>query len=142
MVTEHQKPLPNPLHRETSRPFWEAARRHELSLPRCRRCDRVFWYPREVCPHCLSSEIDWVAVSGRGRLHSYTVIHQPANPAFQPDVPYIYAMVELEEGPRLIANLVGCRPEEARIDLPLVAVYDDVTPEVTLVQFRPAAADA
>src|SRR6476659_5698198 len=133
MVAEYKKPLPNPLHQETSRPFWEGARRHELMLPRCTRCDRVFFYPREVCPFCLSSEIDWVQVSGRGHLHSYTVIHQPANPAFQADVPYIYAMVQLDEGPKIISNLVGCPPEDARIDMPVVAVYDDVTPEVTLV---------
>jgi uncharacterized OB-fold protein len=138
MVTDYRKPLPNPLHREASRPFWEAARRHELVMPRCRLCDRLFFYPREVCPVCLSAEIDWQRVSGRGRLHSYTVIHQPANPAFQADVPYIYALVQLEEGPRLIANVVQCPPAEARVDMPLVAVFDDVTPEVTLVKFRPA----
>ena len=136
MVTDYAKPLPNPLHRETSRPFWEAARRHELSMQRCRGCERLVFYPREVCPFCLSSELEWVTLSGRGRLHSFTVIHQPANPAFQPDVPYIYAMVELEEGPRIISNLVECAPAEARIDMPLEAIYDDVTPEVTLVKFR------
>ena len=140
MVTEYAKPLPNPLHRETSRPFWEAARRHELSMQRCTRCERLVFYPREGCPFCLSSELEWVTLSGRGRLHSYTVIHQPANPAFQPDVPYIYAMVELEEGPRIISNLVDCAPADARIDMPVEAIYDDVTPEVTLVKFRPARA--
>lgn len=138
MVAEYRKPLPNPLHRETSRPFWEAAGRHELVMPRCRRCDRLFFYPREVCPVCLAREIDWLQVSGRGHLYSFTVIHQPANPAFREDAPYIYALVQLNEGPRMIANLVDCPPDEARIDMPVVAVFDDVTPEVTLVKFRPA----
>lgn len=139
MVAEYQKPLPNPLHRETSRPFWEAAQRHELMMQRCAACGRVVWYPRELCPFCLSGELVWERLSGRGRLHSFTVIHQPANPAFQADVPYVYAMVELDEGPRMIANLVECPPDEARIDLPVTAVYDDVTADVTLVKFRPAA---
>ena len=138
MVAEYRKPLPVPLNPETSRPFWEAVKRHELVMPRCIRCDRLFFYPREVCPVCLSSDIDWVQVSGRGRLHSYTVIHQPANPAFRDDAPYVYALVQLDEGPRMIANLVDCPPEQAQIDMPLVAVYDDVTPDVTLVKFRPA----
>jgi uncharacterized protein len=138
MVAEYRKPLPNPLHRETSRPFWEGARRHELVMPRCRRCDRLFFYPREVCPVCLAGEIDWLQVSGRGHLYSFTVIHQPANPAFREDTPYIYALVQLAEGPRMIANLVDCPPEDARIDMRVVAVFDDVTPEVTLVKFRPA----
>ena len=138
MVSQYQKPLPAPLHRETSAPFWEAARRHELAMQRCEACGRLVWYPREVCSFCLSSRLAWETLGGRGRLHSYTVIHQPANPAFREDVPYIYAMVELDEGPRIIGNLIDCRPEEARIDMPVVAVYDDVTPEVTLVKFRPA----
>ena len=138
MVVEYRKPLPIPLNRETSRPFWEGAKRHELHMPRCRRCDRLFWYPREVCPVCLGADIDWVQVSGRGRLHSFTVIHQPANPAFRDDVPYIYAIVQLDEGPRLITNVVECPPEKVHIDMPLVAVYDDVTPDVALVKFRPA----
>jgi uncharacterized protein len=138
MVAEYRKPLPNPLNRESSLPFWEAAQRHELAMPRCTRCDRLFFYPREVCPVCLASDIDWVTVSGRGRLHSFTVIHQPANPAFRDDAPYIYAAVQLDEGPRMITNLVNCSPERARIDMPVIAVYDDVTPEVTLVKFQPA----
>jgi|SRR5579884_2142412 uncharacterized OB-fold protein len=138
MTSEYRKPLPNPLHRPASQPFWEAAKRHELVMPRCRRCDRLFFYPREVCPVCLQSDIDWVPVTGRGRLHSYTVIYQPANPNFRGDVPYVYALVQLEEGTRMISNVVGCRPEDVRIDMPLVAEFDDVTPEVTLVKFRPA----
>ncbi len=138
MAQEYRKPLPRPLHEETSRPFWEAARRHELVMPRCKRCSNLFFYPRELCPHCLSSDIEWQKVSGRGRLYSYTIIYQPGNPAFNADVPYIYAMVQLDEGPRIISNLVDCPIEEVRIDMPVVAVFDDVTPEWTLVKFRPA----
>ncbi|HXH21624.1 MAG TPA: Zn-ribbon domain-containing OB-fold protein [Dehalococcoidia bacterium] len=138
MTTEYRKPLPNPAHWPASKPFWEAAKRHELVMPRCRRCDKLFFYPREVCPYCLQSDIDWQQVSGRGRLYSFTVIHQPANAAFLDDVPYIYAMVQLDEGPRMISNLVDIAPAEAKVDMPVVAVFDDVTPEWTLVKFRPA----
>ena len=138
MTTEYRKPLPNPLHEEASRPFWEAAKRHELMLPRCRKCGQLFFYPRETCPVCLAADVDWEKASGRGRLYSFTVIHQPGNPVFTPETPYVYAMVQLEEGPRLISNLVDCRPEDAKVDMPVVAVYDDVTPEWTLVKFRPA----
>jgi uncharacterized OB-fold protein len=138
MAVQYQKPLPNPLERDTSLPFWEGARRHELMLPRCRRCDRPFFYPREVCPVCLSSDIDWIEASGRGRLHSFTVIHQPANAAFASDVPYIYALIQLDEGPRMISNLIDCAPADAYVDMPVVADFDDVTPDVTLVKFRPA----
>ncbi|HBD84749.1 MAG TPA: hypothetical protein DC056_12130, partial [Dehalococcoidia bacterium] len=72
------------------------------------------------------------------RLHSFTIIRQPANPVFIEDVPYIYAMVQLDEGPRMISTVVQCDIEDAEIDMPLVAVFDDITPEWTLVKFRPA----
>jgi len=138
MTAEYRKPLPNPLHWGTSKPFWEAAKRHELMMPRCKTCDRLFFYPREVCPHCLKSDLEWVKLSGMGRLHTFTVVHQPANAAFAPDVPYIYAMVQLDEGPRIISTLVDCPPQDARVDMRLTAVFDDVTPDWTLVKFRPA----
>jgi hypothetical protein len=82
--------------------------------------------------------MEWVPVSGRGRLHSFTIVYQPANAAFRDDVPYVYAVVQLDEGPRLVSNVVQCDPEALQVDMPLVAVFDDVTPEWTLVKFRPA----
>jgi uncharacterized OB-fold protein len=98
MTQEYRKPLPNPFHEETSQAFWEGTKRHELMMPRCRKCSHMFFYPREACPVCLSSDIEWQKVSGNGRLYSYTVIYQPANRQFNQDVPYIYAMVQLDEG--------------------------------------------
>ena len=136
-MSDYLRPLPNPLNWDASAPFWEAARRHELVMPRCRRCDRLFFYPREACPYCLSSDIDWCKVSGNGRLYSFTVIHRPAHRAFQAGTPYIYALVLLDEGPRLISNLVDCAPGDAIPDMPVAAVFEDVTPDWTLVKFRP-----
>jgi len=138
MATEYTKPLPTPLSPELTRPFWEAARRHELFMPRCTMCDYVFFYPRSECPRCLSTNLEWVKVSGRARLHSFTVVQQPANAAFRDDVPYVYAVVQLDEGPRLVSNIVQCDIDTLRVDMPLEAVFDDVTPEWTLVKFKPA----
>ena len=138
MATEYTKPLPRPLSPELTRPFWEAARRHELLMPRCTTCDYIFFYPRSECPRCLSTHLEWVKVSGRARLHSFTVVQQPANAAFRGDVPYVYAVVQLDEGPRLVSNIVQCDIEALRVDMPLEAVFDDVTPEWTLVKFKPA----
>ena len=137
-TAEYRKPVPVPLNVEFTRPFWEAAKRHELVMPRCKRCWHMFFYPREQCPLCFSAELEWVKVSGRGRLYTYTVVRRPANPAFNDDVPYVFALVELEEGPRMVSNVVECAIEAVKIDMPLVAVFDDVTPEWTLVKFRPA----
>jgi uncharacterized OB-fold protein len=139
MATAYSKPVPRPLSPELTRPFWEAAKRHELVMPRCQTCDHLFFYPRSECPRCLSNRLEWMQVSGRGRLHTYTVIYQPANAAFRDDTPYVYAVVQLDEGPRLISNVVQCEIDTIRVDMPLEAIFDDVTPECTLVKFKPAS---
>ncbi len=133
------KPVPQPPNPALTRPFWEAAKRHELVLPRCQHCSRYHFYPRELCPFCLSNQIAWLPVSGKGHLYSYTIIHQPAHPAFAADVPYVYAIVQLDEGVMMPSNVIDCAiPDGLHIEMPLVAVFEDVSPEWTLVKFRPA----
>jgi uncharacterized protein len=139
MATAYNKPLPRPLSPEVSRPFWEAAKRHELVMPRCTICDHLFFYPRSECPRCLSNHLEWMQVSGRGRLHTYTVVYQPANAAFRDDTPYIYAVVQLDEGPRMVSNVVECDLDAVSVDMPLEVLFDDITPECTLVKFKPAS---
>ena len=137
--SEYAKPLPRAENPPLTQPFWDAAKRHELIIPRCKTCDKPHFYPREQCPWCASKELEWVPASGKGRLHSYTVIRQPVNRNFQPDVPYAYCIIQLDEGVRMISNLVGCRiPEDLKMDMPVVAEFDDVTPDWTLVKFKPA----
>ncbi|MCI0869153.1 MAG: Zn-ribbon domain-containing OB-fold protein [Chloroflexi bacterium] len=137
MTTEYTKPLPVPANVELSQPFWDAAKRHQLVLPRCNTCSKTFFYPRERCPECLSGDLSWSDAGGKGRVYSYTVIEQTVNRAFVGDVPYIYAMIQLDEGPRIISNVVDCSIENVYVDMPVTAVFDDVTPDVTLVKFRP-----
>ena len=133
------KPAPQPVNPEVSRPFWEGAKRHELMLPRCLHCSRYHFYPRELCPHCLSDKIEWVPASGRASLYTYSIIHQPAHPAFTGDVPYVYAIVQLAEGVLMPSNIVDCSiPDGLRINMPLVPVFEDLSPDWTLVKFKPA----
>ncbi len=139
-MADYDKPLPRPEEEELTRPFWEAAKRHELTIPRCKFCNQFFWYPREVCPVCLRQDWDWETVTGRGRLHTFTVVRQPMNPAFNEDVPYAYAIVQLDEGIRMITNIVDCEiPDGLAIDMRVEAVFDDVADDWTLVKFRPAS---
>jgi len=138
MTAEYSKPLPRPLNPVFTKPFWEATKRHELIVPRCTMCDHLFFYPRSECPRCLSSNIVWAPVSGRGRLYSFTIVNQPVHPAFRDDAPHVYAIVQLDEGPRMISNVVECDHADLQVDMPLIAVFDDVTPEWTLVKFKPA----
>jgi uncharacterized OB-fold protein len=132
------KPMPRPENRALTAPFWEAARRHELVCQRCTSCANWIFYPREQCPICFSRQLEWAPVSGRGRVYAMTVVHQPAHAAFEPDVPYVYAIIQLDEGVRMPSNIVDCQPGDVKVDMPVVAVFEDVSPEWTLVKFRPA----
>jgi hypothetical protein len=130
-----QRPLPR-IDEET-RGFWEACARHELYVQRCGDCRTFRYPPRAVCPGCLSSEVEWVRSSGRGTVYSFTVTHQNQAPGFRERLPYLLAVVELEERVRLMTNVVGCAAEAVRIGMPVEVEWEDVTPEVTLPLFRP-----
>jgi uncharacterized OB-fold protein len=132
----YAKPLPEPS--PITRPFWAAARAHRLELQHCADCSRWVFYPRPLCPHCGGTRLEWRRASGRGTLYSYTVARRAPVPMFESDVPYTIAIVELEEGPHLTSNVVGIPPEALRVGMPLEAVFDDITDDVTLVRFRPA----
>jgi uncharacterized OB-fold protein len=136
-MPDYPGPLPVPT--PESRPFWEAARRHELRLQCCRACGTWIFYPRGACPRCFSADLEWRRASGRGTLHTFTVVHRGLK-GFPIGPPYVIAIVELAEGPHLMTNLVGVAadPGALRIGMPVEVVFADVTPEVTLPHFRPA----
>ena len=134
-ATQYAKPLPEPS--AVSAPFWEGLKAGELRLQRCAACSRYVFYPRSVCPYCLSDQLEWQTASGHGRVYSYTIVRRAMNPAFAQEVPYIFAIVELEEGPRVTTNLINCSPEEARVDMLVKAAYDSVTSEIALLKFEP-----
>lgn len=122
---------------ENSRPFWDAARRHELGLQKCNNCGK-HWYPSgPVCPFCWSRDYVWAKLSGRGKVSSWVVFHQRYLESFSEDIPYNMAQVELEEGPRITTNLVGVKNEDITMDMSVYVVFDDVTPDLTLPKFRP-----
>ncbi len=132
----YSKPLPQVL--PETEEFWKAAKRHELYLQRCKSCGNVIYFPRIVCPRCMSDEIEWFRASGRGTLYSYTIIRQAADPRFEQDVPYVYAIIELEEGVRMISNLVNVKFEKIRIGMNVKVLFEDVTPEISIPKFQPA----
>ena len=134
-MTSSAKPLPQP--DLDSRPYWDAARRHKLTLPRCQRCDHTSFPPRPRCSRCLSQELVWVEMSGRGVVHSFCVMHDDLIQGFQP--PYVIAHVELEEqtGLLLTVNILDCPVDQVRIGMPVEVAFKEVTEEVSLPQFRP-----
>ena len=118
-------------------PFFEAARRRELVVQRCARCGTLRFPARGICSVCLGRDATWVPVSGRGQVFSFAVMHQANHPGFAAEVPYAVVVIQLDEGVRLLSNLVDCEVAGIRIGLPVEVVFDDVTPEVTLPKFRP-----
>ena len=133
----YKKPLPRI--DEESKGFWEACQRHELYVQRCRACGAYRYYPRALCPTCLSDDTAWVLSSGRGTVYTYTVTYQNQSAGFRDALPYVLAYVELEEGVRMLTNIVDCTPEDVRIGMPVEVIFEDVTAEVTLPKFRPAS---
>lgn len=139
MATEVRPPKPLPVPNEDTRPFWEACRRHELLLQRCNACGRVQFYPRAMCSACLSRDMSWQKATGLGTVYSYTVVHRPPSPAFAADVPYVVALIDLEEGVRMMSHVVDCRPEDVTVGQRVQVAFRDETTDITLPVFRPVA---
>lgn len=137
MAGERTSSKPLPRIDAESKGFWEACQRHELYLQRCRACGTLRYYPRALCA-CLSSDTEWVRSSGRGSVYTYTVTYQNQSPGFRDELPYVLAYVELEEGVRLLTNIVGCVPEQVYIGMPVRVTFEAATAEVTLPKFAPA----
>jgi uncharacterized OB-fold protein len=131
-------PLPQP--GPDSQEFWDGCRRHELRLQRCADCARPRFAPRPGCPHCGSLRFAWFTAAGRARVVSWTVVHGPTLPAFQPLVPYVAGVVRLEEGPHMVGQIRGCAPDAVHDGLRVRVEFDDVTPDVSLPHWRAVAA--
>jgi uncharacterized OB-fold protein len=132
--------VPVPTARGEERVWFEAARERRLVHQRCDDCGAHVFYLRTVCPSCWSERLSLRDSSGRGVVHTFTTQHRPGHPAFADRVPYTVVLVDLEEGPRMLADLVGCPPEDVHVGLPVEVVFDDVSDDLTLPRFRPAAA--
>jgi uncharacterized OB-fold protein len=107
-------------------------------LPRCRGCGKCHFYPRAICPFCWSNDLEWIKASGKGTLHAFSI---PQRPVLGIPVPFVAAIVELEEGPRIATNIVGVEPDpkNLRCDMEVEVVFEDLTDTITLPKFRPVA---
>jgi uncharacterized OB-fold protein len=133
-------PAPAPAVNPETKEFWDATAQGRLLLKRCLDCGSVIWYPRAFCPECASLRTEWFPASGRGRIYSYTVNHRTEG-AYKDAAPLVLAYVELEEGPRMMTNIVGAGPRLA-VGLPVEVVFHDTGEGSALPRFRPAASAA
>lgn len=121
-----------------TRPYWDYARQHVLSVQCCKRCGHHQFPPGPVCSECLAENLEWTPASGLATLVSWAEFHRAYWPGFAADLPYNVAVVQLDEGPQIVSNLVrelAARTGQLRQGLRLKAVFDDVTPEISLVRF-------
>jgi uncharacterized protein len=135
MAAPANKPVPVPT-RET-KPYWEGGKQHELRIQKCAACGHYQFYPRLYCTACMSDRVEWVTASGRGKVLSFTIVYRPVTQAFAADVPYVVALITLDEGPQMMSNIVGCSPEKVQIGMPVEVMFEDWTEEISVPKFKP-----
>lgn len=136
MTTGYKKPLPFP--DEDTQEFWDGAKRHELLVQKCNH-NHLRYPPRPICPDCFSQEFKWEKMSGKGEVYTFIIVRVAPRPDWQEYVPYVLAVVKLDEGPRVETNIVGIKPEDVKIGMKVEVVFEDVTEKVTLPKFKPVA---
>jgi uncharacterized OB-fold protein len=136
-----RKPLPAITNE--AKAFWDAAAQQQLSIQRCQDCRAWVWTPRPSCNECGSQKVQWTPMSGKGEVYSFTVIRQvvgrAASKAFEPDIPYVIAWVDLDEGPRLITNVIGCPVKDVKLGMKVTVQFEKASEKIWLPKFKPAA---
>ena len=121
-----------------TQPYWDGARAEKLMFQQCRACGTNWHPPMPICPACHSGDVDWLAAAGGGTIYTYTIVQHPTHSAFEDKVPYVVAVVELDEGPRIVMNVKHCAVEDVRGGMRVSVFFEPVTDEVTLPQAAPA----
>ncbi len=130
----YEKPVPMPT--PETQPYWDGLNEGRLRVQRCAGCGKLRHYPRPVCDACWSMNVDWVDMSGKGTVHSWTIAHHAFHPGFKQDLPYVLLTVDLAEGVRMNARARGIDASDLRIGLPVVVAFDRVTDGLTLPVFE------
>lgn len=128
-------PLPKPQPNADSLPYWNGARERRLLIRHCTACGEKHFMPRHLCPHCWSDRLEWVESKGIGRVHSYSIVHRAPTAPFAAVVPYVIALIDLDEGPRMFANVVGEKSLEVAIDDRVRVTFEDRGDGAMLPQF-------
>ncbi|MBT6499108.1 MAG: Zn-ribbon domain-containing OB-fold protein [Deltaproteobacteria bacterium] len=130
---------PDPLVNNWARPFWDGTREEKLLIQLCSDCEKHIFYPRMACPHCFSDNIKWVEASGKATIYAFTVVESNAPSPFLEDMPYVVATVILEEGVRMLTNIVECDLDALHCEQAVEVTYKKKNDEFTLPMFKPAS---
>ena len=128
-------PRPTP----ESAPFWQGCQDQKLLLQYCTVCGTHQFYPRVICANCMSEQLEWREASGRGTVETYTVVTRAVSEAYAADAPYVIALITLEEGPRMMSNVIGCDVESVKCGVAVEVVFERWSAEITMPKFRPVA---
>ena len=132
----YEKPLPGAT--IEGKAFWEYSKQHELRMQKCPVCGHIRHPAGVLCPNCHTmKEAEWVKLSGKGKVYSFVVFRYVYNRAFAEDIPYVVAVIELAEGPRMMSNIVGIDSQDIKVGMEVEVVYDDITEEYALPKFKP-----
>jgi uncharacterized protein len=138
-MTDKPKAAPiRPAINDVNRPFWDGCRDGQLKVQRCTHCDRLRYPAGMVCPECLSGEAEWQSLSGRGKVFSFVVFHRAYHPAWEGKVPYNVALIELDEGPIMLSNVVSIDNAKLEVGLPVQAVFEAIDESLAIPVFKPA----
>ena len=134
MTARYDLPIPD----DYTQTWWDAAADGRLLVVRCRTCGEAHYYPRPFCPRCGSQDVSWEESSGRATLYTWSVVHQNDLPPFRDKLPYVAAVVDLDEGPRMMTNVVGAEPAELRVGMALQVSFSELADGYHVPVFRPA----
>ncbi len=135
-MPEWKKPLPTIV--GETKPFWNSCQQGRLLIQKCGRCGEHQFYPRGICANCWSNDIQWARSSGKGTVWTFTLTYQNRTPGFAEEVPYILALVELDEGVKMFTNIVECNPRNVKIGMPVEVTFVQATTQVAIPFFKPA----
>jgi uncharacterized OB-fold protein len=135
MSEEYLKPIPEI--QPWTEGFWKGTKQHKLLIQECQDCKAKIFYPKKVCSECWSPNLGWIEANGKGKVYTFTVMLDMVEPKFWGDIPYVLAMVDLEEGIRMMTRVVNCEPEEVRIGMPVEVVFEDINDQCALPFFQP-----
>lgn len=135
MSEEYIKPIP--ANQPWTEEFWKATKQHKLLIQKCNDCRSLIFYPRKYCPECWSADLGWQEASGKAKVNTFTITRDMVEPKFWGDLPYVLALVDLEEGIRMMTKIVGCDPESVQIGMDVEVVFEDITDQHALPLFKP-----
>jgi len=115
--------------------YWEGCRQGKLMIQRCGSCGHYQFYPRLVCTSCMSTPVEWAQASGRGKVVSFTIVRQAISQAYAAEVPYVIALIQLDEGPTMMSNVIDCDPEQVKIGMPVEVTFETWSEDLTVPKF-------